>query len=375
MNNNIIIEEVKSEIEENKDFLTVEELNKIYKKYQLSTKEKDLIIDFITENNINFAEIGPTDEDLLTIEEYTNEVLKTADSIDYDALLSKNYDQSTRMYFSEIGKVSLLTAEEEKELGRKIQKGDNEAKKKLAEHNVKLVVSIAKRYQNRGIDFLDLIQEGNLGLMSAVEKFDPEKGFRFSTYATWWIKQAITRDIANSARTIRIPVHIVEKLHKIWGCERDLRKMGMEPTNEDISKLTNIPLDDIEKIKKSDKTMLSLDMTIGDQGDTLLKELIPDPSAGPEEITIIKSALPVLLETIEEIYKPLPKKGEEINKRRQRDKEILIRRFGLLTGEPETLDEIGRDYDITRERVRQIEAKGLRKLRSPAYNTKLKGLL
>jgi len=274
-----------------------------------------------------------------------------------------NIDDPVRMYLKEIGKVALLTAEEEVELAKRMEAGDEAAKRKLVEANLRLVVSIAKRYVGRGMLFLDLIQEGNLGLIKAVEKFDYEKGFKFSTYATWWIRQAITRAIADQARTIRIPVHMVETINKLIRVSRQLlQELGREPTPEEIAKEMNIPEDKVREIIKIAQEPVSLETPIGEEEDSHLGDFIPDEEAlAPSEaaaFTLLKEQLMDVLDTLTD-----------------REEKVLRLRFGLDDGRARTLEEVGKVFDVTRERIRQIEAKALRKLRHPSRSKKLKDYL
>lgn len=272
-------------------------------------------------------------------------------------------DDPVRMYLKEIGKVPLLSSEEEIELANRIEQGDQRAKKKLAEANLRLVVSIAKRYVGRGMLFLDLIQEGNLGLIKAVEKFDYRKGFKFSTYATWWIRQAITRAIADQARTIRIPVHMVETINKLIRVQRQLlQELGRDPFPEEISKVMDLPVDKVREIQKIAQEPVSLETPIGEEEDSHLGDFIPDDDAlAPAEaaaFTMLKEQLINVLDTLT-----------------PREEKVLRLRFGLDDGRARTLEEVGKEFNVTRERIRQIEAKALRKLRHPSRSKKLKDYL
>ena len=274
-----------------------------------------------------------------------------------------NIDDPVRMYLKEIGKVPLLTAEEEIELARRMEEGDEEAKKKLAEANLRLVVSIAKRYVGRGMLFLDLIQEGNLGLIKAVEKFDYGKGFKFSTYATWWIRQAITRAIADQARTIRIPVHMVETINKLIRVSRQLlQELGRDPTPEEIAAAMEIPVERVREIQKVAQEPVSLETPIGEEEDSHLGDFIEDEDApAPAEAAsyiLLKEQLESVLDTLT-----------------PREEKVLRLRFGLDDGRARTLEEVGQKFNVTRERIRQIEAKALRKLRHPSRSKKLKDYL
>lgn len=292
-------------------------------------------------------------------------VLNEEGGIDVDKTVPKNVptDDPVRMYLKEIGKVSLLTAEEERELAIRMQNGDEEAKNKLCESNLRLVVSIAKRYLNRGLTFLDLIQEGNLGLIKAVDKFDYTKGFKFSTYATWWIRQAITRSIADQARTIRIPVHMVETINKLIRIQRQLlQEYGREPTAEEIAKEMGITVEKVREIKKISQDPVSLETPIGEEEDSHLGDFIPDDDV---QAPVDAAAYTMLKEQLMEVLDTLS----------EREKKVLMLRFGLEDGIPRTLEEVGKEFNVTRERIRQIEAKALRKLRHPSRSKKLKDYL
>ncbi len=272
-------------------------------------------------------------------------------------------DDPVRMYLKEIGKVSLLSSTEEVELAKKIEEGDPIAKKKLAEANLRLVVSIAKRYVGRGMQFLDLIQEGNLGLIKAVEKFDYRKGYKFSTYATWWIRQAITRAIADQARTIRIPVHMVETINKLIRVSRQLlQELGREPQPDEVAKIMEMPVEKVREIMKIAQEPVSLETPIGEEEDSHLGDFIPDDDAlAPAEaaaFTMLKEQLINVLDTLT-----------------PREEKVLRLRFGLDDGRARTLEEVGKEFNVTRERIRQIEAKALRKLRHPSRSKKLKDYL
>ena len=305
-----------------------------------SDTEDDIILD---------VEDEPTEEELENIE------MAVPDGV--------SIEDPVRMYLKEIGKVPLLTAEEEKELAMKMEAGDMEAKKRLAEANLRLVVSIAKRYVGRGMLFLDLIQEGNLGLIKAVEKFDYRKGYKFSTYATWWIRQAITRAIADQARTIRIPVHMVETINKLIRVQRQLlQELGREPYPEEIAEKMGLPVERVREIQKISQEPVSLETPIGEEEDSHLGDFIQDDSvpvpAEAAAFTLLKEQLVEVLGTLTE-----------------REQKVLCLRFGLEDGRARTLEEVGKEFDVTRERIRQIEAKALRKLRHPSRSRKLKDYL
>ena len=303
--------------------------------------------------NDDFEE-EPDEEDLAEVEN-----LKIEDFSD-ESFEGVNLDDPVRMYLREIGRIPLLTYEKETELAEKVLQGDEEAKKELAEANLRLVVSIAKKYVGRGMLFLDLIQEGNMGLIKAVEKFDYTKGFKFSTYATWWIRQSITRAIADQARTIRIPVHMVETINKLIRTSRHLlQQMGREPTPEELSKELDMPVERVMEIQKIAQDPVSLETPIGEEDDSHLGDFIQDDdSPAPQDV----AAYTLLKEQLEEVMATLT----------PREAKVLRLRFGLDDGKARTLEEVGREFDVTRERIRQIEAKALRKLRHPSRSKKLK---
>jgi RNA polymerase primary sigma factor len=292
-------------------------------------------------------------------------IVEEASEIDIESTIPKSIavDDPVRMYLKEIGKVPLLSADEEIELAKRMEKGDEEAKKRLCEANLRLVVSIAKRYVGRGMLFLDLIQEGNLGLIKAVDKFDYTKGYKFSTYATWWIRQAITRSIADQARTIRIPVHMVETINKLIRVSRQLlQTYGREPSPEEIAKEMGISVEKVREIQKITQEPVSLETPIGEEEDSHLGDFIPDEDVpAPAEaaaFSMLKEQLVEVLDTLTE-----------------REQKVLKLRFGLEDGRARTLEEVGKEFDVTRERIRQIEAKSLRKLRHPSRSKKLKDYL
>ena len=304
-------------------------------------------------------DVLPDVEDLAGIEEVTDEEIN-----DTDALMdSFSTDDPVRMYLKEIGKVPLLTPEEEVELAIQMSEGNEEAKHRMTEANLRLVVSIAKRYVGRGMLFLDLIQEGNLGLIKAVEKFDYTKGYKFSTYATWWIRQAITRAIADQARTIRIPVHMVETINKTIRVSRQLlQELGHDPSAEEIAKEMDMPVDKVRDILKIAQEPVSLETPIGEEEDSHLGDFIPDEDASePSEA----ASFSLLREQLEEVLDTLA----------PREKKVLELRFGIVDGRTRTLEEVGKEFNVTRERIRQIEAKALRKLRHPSRSKKLRDFL
>lgn len=288
---------------------------------------------------------------------------KTAEESESSFLERGNAEDPVRMYLKEIGKIPLLSSEEEIELAKRMEEGDEEAKKRLSEANLRLTVSIAKRYSGRGMQFLDLIQEGNLGLIKAVEKFDYRKGYKFSTYATWWIRQSITRAIADQARTIRIPVHMVETMNRVNRTSRRLlQEYGREPTPEEIAEVMNLPVERVLEISKISQEPVSLETPIGEEEDSHLGDFIQDehiPVPADEAAhTLLREQLEMVMDTLSE-----------------REQKVLALRFGLEDGKPHTLEEVGREFQVTRERIRQIEAKALRKLRHPTRSRKLRDFL
>ncbi len=301
----------------------------------------------------------PALEELQEIEEVTEEEIA-----DTDALVDTfSTDDPVRMYLKEIGKVPLLTPEEEQDLARRMADGDEEAKRRMAEANLRLVVSIAKRYVGRGMLFLDLIQEGNLGLIKAVDKFDYTKGYKFSTYATWWIRQAITRAIADQARTIRIPVHMVETINKVIRVSRQLlQELGHDPSAEEIAEEMGMPVDKVRDILKIAQEPVSLETPIGEEEDSHLGDFIPDEDASEPSEAASFSLLREQLMTVLDTLTP-------------REKKVLELRFGIVDGRTRTLEEVGKEFNVTRERIRQIEAKALRKLRHPSRSKKLRDFL
>ena len=333
----------------------------------LDTNEVESTYALIEEKGIKVVEHREPLDSELDDEENPNDgvVINKNGEINVEATVPKTLpaDDPVRMYLKEIGKVSLLTADEEKELAKRMEAGDEWAKKRLCECNLRLVVSIAKRYLNRGLSFLDLIQEGNLGLIKAVDKFDYTKGYKFSTYATWWIRQAITRSIADQARTIRIPVHMVETINKLIRVSRQLlQEYGREPTSEEIAEEMGITVDKVREIKKISQDPVSFETPIGEEEDSHLGDFIPDEDALDPVDAAAKS---MLKEQLMEVLDTLS----------EREKKVLILRFGVEDDRPRTLEEVGKEFNVTRERIRQIEAKALRKLRHPSRRKKLKEYL
>jgi RNA polymerase primary sigma factor len=327
----------------------------------------DQVMDALDTNNIVTESSDDDDEepdDVVDDPEFMeDEEVEDMDKIDLSVPDGISIEDPVRMYLKEIGKVPLLSADEEIALAKRMENGDEEAKKKLAEANLRLVVSIAKRYVGRGMHFLDLIQEGNLGLIKAVEKFDYHKGYKFSTYATWWIRQAITRAIADQARTIRIPVHMVETINKQVRVSRQLlQDNGREPTPEEIAAAMEIPVERVREILKISQEPVSLETPIGEEEDSHLGDFIQDDNvpvpAEAAAFTLLKEQLAEVLNTLTD-----------------REKKVLVLRFGLEDGRARTLEEVGKEFNVTRERIRQIEAKALRKLRHPSRYRKLKDYL
>ena len=342
-----------------KNVLEYQEISDYFKDMQLLPDQFEAILDFLEKNNIDVLRLQDNDDDIILDDDDDVEVEKTDLSVP-DGISTED---PVRMYLKEIGKVPLLTAEEEIELAKRMELGDQEAKKRLAEANLRLVVSIAKRYVGRGMLFLDLIQEGNLGLIKAVEKFDYRKGYKFSTYATWWIRQAITRAIADQARTIRIPVHMVETINKLIRVSRQLlQELGREPTPEEIAAEMDMPVERVREILKISQEPVSLETPIGEEEDSHLGDFIQDDNvpvpADAATFTLLKEQLEEVLGTLTE-----------------REQKVLILRFGLEDGRARTLEEVGKEFNVTRERIRQIEAKALRKLRHPSRSRKLKDYL
>ena len=354
------LKELLSLAKKKKNMLEYQEINDHFKDFALSPEQIDKILDFLEANHVDVLRITDDDDDIL-IDDEDNDV--EVEKIDLSVPDGVSIEDPVRMYLKEIGKVPLLTAEEEIELAKRMELGDQEAKKRLAEANLRLVVSIAKRYVGRGMLFLDLIQEGNLGLIKAVEKFDYRKGYKFSTYATWWIRQAITRAIADQARTIRIPVHMVETINKLIRVSRQLlQELGREPTPEEIAEEMNMPVDRVREILKISQEPVSLETPIGEEEDSHLGDFIQDDNvpvpADAAAFTLLKEQLVEVLSTLTD-----------------REQKVLRLRFGLDDGRARTLEEVGKEFNVTRERIRQIEAKALRKLRHPSRSRKLKDYL
>ena len=352
-----------------KNVLEYQEISDYFKDQPLDAEQMDKIFDFLEASGVDVLRITENSADDLMLDDdmdidgLDDEEEVELDKIDLSVPEGVSIEDPVRMYLKEIGKVPLLSAEEEIELAKKMEQGDENAKKRLAEANLRLVVSIAKRYVGRGMLFLDLIQEGNLGLIKAVEKFDYRKGYKFSTYATWWIRQAITRAIADQARTIRIPVHMVETINKLIRVSRQLlQELGREPTPEEIAEEMDMPVDRVREILKISQEPVSLETPIGEEEDSHLGDFIQDDNVPvPAEAaaqTLLKEQLDEVLDTLTE-----------------REQKVLRLRFGMNDGRARTLEEVGKEFDVTRERIRQIEAKALRKLRHPSRSRKLRDYL
>lgn len=354
----------------NDDEVTYQLIKDTFKGINLTEDDFDKILEYLTKNGISSDEVEDVDSVVDDVEEPNDEELineekEDSESASMDLSMPENISigDPVKMYLKEIGKVDLLSADQEKELAIQMEQGSEIAKKKLAEANLRLVVSIAKRYVGRGMQFLDLIQEGNLGLIKAVEKFDYKKGYKFSTYATWWIRQAITRAIADQARTIRIPVHMVETINKQIRVNRQLlQELGREPTPEEIAERMEIPVERVREILKISQEPVSLETPIGEEEDSHLGDFIQDENA---QAPIDAATFTMLREQIAEVLDTLT----------EREQKVLILRFGLEDGRSRTLEEVGRKFDVTRERIRQIEAKALRKLRHTSRSKKLKNYL
>ena len=352
-----------------KNVLEYQEISDFFKDSPLEVDQMEKVFDFLEASGVDVLRITDNSGDELLLDNdmdmdgMEDEEEVELDKIDLSVPEGVSIEDPVRMYLKEIGKVSLLSADEEIELAKRMERGDEAAKKRLAEANLRLVVSIAKRYVGRGMLFLDLIQEGNLGLIKAVEKFDYRKGYKFSTYATWWIRQAITRAIADQARTIRIPVNMVETINKLIRVSRQLlQELGREPTPEEIAEEMDMPVDRVREILKISQEPVSLETPIGEEEDSHLGDFIQDDNvpvpADAAAFTLLKEQLVEVLSTLTD-----------------REQKVLRLRFGLDDGRARTLEEVGKEFNVTRERIRQIEAKALRKLRHPSRSRKLKDYL
>lgn len=353
-----------------KNVLEYNEINDAFRGFELTEDKMDQILEYLEKSNIDVVNSGIEDsgkEDDLLLGDDDDIILSEEDEVeiidDVDVLEGVSTEDPVRMYLKEIGNVPLLSTEEEIELAKRVEEGDEAAKKKLTEANLRLVVSIAKKYVGRGMPFLDLIQEGNMGLMKAVDKFDYSKGYKFSTYATWWIRQAITRGIADTGRTIRVPVHMVETINKTLRMTRTLlQELGREPTPEEVAERLNVPVSRVREVLKISRDPVSLDTPIGEEDDSHLGDFIEDDSAlSPADsaaFSMLREELNTALESLTD-----------------RERQVVELRFGLRDGRARTLEEVGREFNVTRERIRQIEAKALRKLRHPSRSKRLKDFL
>ena len=357
-----------------KNTLEYDEILKAFDGIELTEDKMDDILEYLEKHNVDVLQGKSPDEapdeapdDLLLETDDDELMLNEEEEIeiidDVDVLEGVSTEDPVRMYLKEIGNVPLLTSEEEVELAKRVEQGDEEAKKKLTEANLRLVVSIAKKYVGRGMPFLDLIQEGNMGLMKAVDKFDYTKGYKFSTYATWWIRQAITRGIADTGRTIRVPVHMVETINKTLRMTRTLlQELGREPTPEEVAERLNVPVSRVREVLKISRDPVSLDTPIGEEDDSHLGDFIEDDTvlspADSAAFSMLREELSTALESLTE-----------------RERQVVRLRFGLEDGRARTLEEVGKEFNVTRERIRQIEAKALRKLRHPSRSKRLKDFL
>ena len=353
-----------------KNVLEYNEINDAFRGFELTEDKMDQILEYLEKSNIDVVNSGIEDsgkEDDLLLGDDDDIILSEEDEVeiidDVDVLEGVSTEDPVRLYLKEIGNVPLLSTEEEIELAKRVEEGDEAAKKKLTEANLRLVVSIAKKYVGRGMPFLDLIQEGNMGLMKAVDKFDYSKGYKFSTYATWWIRQAITRGIADTGRTIRVPVHMVETINKTLRMTRTLlQELGREPTPEEVADRLNVPVSRVREVLKISRDPVSLDTPIGEEDDSHLGDFIEDDSAlSPADsaaFSMLREELNTALESLTD-----------------RERQVVELRFGLRDGRARTLEEVGREFNVTRERIRQIEAKALRKLRHPSRSKRLKDFL
>lgn len=348
-----------------KNVLEYQEINDFFADFDIDEEKIEKIYSYLEKNGVDVLRITSNEEEEDIVPEdillEDNEEIDDLEKIDLSVPEGISVEDPVRMYLKEIGKVPLLSADEEIQLAKRMEEGDEMARKRLAEANLRLVVSIAKRYVGRGMQFLDLIQEGNLGLIKAVEKFDYTKGYKFSTYATWWIRQAITRSIADQSRTIRIPVHMSEVINKTYRVSRSLlQELGREPTEQELADAMNMPLEKVREILKVSADPISLDTPIGEEDDSHLGDFIRDETiVGPEDAaaySVLQDQISKLLDTLTE-----------------REQRVLILRFGLKDGRTRTLEEVGKEFNVTRERIRQIEAKALRKLRHPSRARMLKG--
>ena len=350
--------------------LNYDEILNAFNGVELTEDKMDMILEYLEKNHIDILQGKSPDDmpdDSMLLDSEDDILLSDGEEIeaisDVDILEGVSTEDPVRMYLKEIGNVPLLSGEEEVELARRVEEGDEEAKRKLTEANLRLVVSIAKKYVGRGMPFLDLIQEGNMGLMKAVDKFDYTKGYKFSTYATWWIRQAITRGIADTGRTIRVPVHMVETINKTLRMTRTLlQDLGREPMPEEVAERLNVPVSRVREVLKISRDPVSLDTPIGEEDDSHLGDFIEDDTAlSPSDsaaFSMLRAELSTALESLTD-----------------RERQVVRLRFGLEDGRARTLEEVGKEFNVTRERIRQIEAKALRKLRHPSRSKRLKDFL
>ena len=364
------LQQLLTEARKKRNTLDSQEIENFFAGDDLDSDKWDAVYDFLDNNRVDVIHMGADDsleldEDLFLDDEMDLDMEEeiNLEKIDLSVPEGVGLEDPVRMYLKDIGKIPLLSNDEEIEIAKRIELGDESAKKRLAEANLRLVVSIAKRYVGRGMQFLDLIQEGNLGLIKAVEKFDYTKGYKFSTYATWWIRQAITRAIADQARTIRNPVHMVETINRLIRTSRQLlQELGREPQPEEIAERMEMPVDRVWEIMKISQEPVSLETPIGEEEDSHLGDFLPDDHvAVPADVATYTLLHEQLLEVLETLT--------------DREQKVLKLRFGLDDGRPRTLEEVGKEFNVTRERIRQIEAKALRKLRHPSRSKKLKDYL
>ena len=351
------LQELVTFAKKNKNIIELDKINEIFKDFNLNVNQIDRIYDYLDSNDILVIDNDGDDTD----EEIDDALEGSTVKLDNTAVTELMTDDPVKLYLKEIGKYPLLSTEEEISIAQRVEAGEEYAKRLLAESNLRLVVSIAKKYIGRGMSFLDLIQEGNLGLMKAVEKFDYKKGFKFSTYATWWIRQAITRSISDQSRTIRIPVHMSEVINKTYRVSRNLlQELGREPKEEEIAEAMDMTVEKVREVLKISSDPISLDTPIGEEDDSQLGDFIQDETImGPEEAASYSALQEQILKLLDTLT--------------DREKRVLILRFGLEDGRTRTLEEVGKEFSVTRERIRQIEAKALRKLRHPSRARLLKG--
>ncbi|MCC8066483.1 MAG: RNA polymerase sigma factor RpoD [Clostridiales bacterium] len=367
------LESLKTLAQTKKNTLMYDEIMNAFAGMELTEDKMDMILEYFEKNHVDVVQgkmpdgVPDDNADDILLEPEDDILMSDHEEIelinDVDVLEGVSTEDPVRMYLKEIGNVPLLSGEEEIELAKRVEQGDEEAKKKLTEANLRLVVSIAKKYVGRGMPFLDLIQEGNMGLMKAVDKFDYTKGYKFSTYATWWIRQAITRGIADTGRTIRVPVHMVETINKTLRMTRTLlQELGREPTPEEVAERLNVPVSRVREVLKISRDPVSLDTPIGEEDDSHLGDFIEDDTAlSPADsaaFSMLREELSTALESLTE-----------------RERQVVKLRFGLEDGRARTLEEVGKEFNVTRERIRQIEAKALRKLRHPSRSKRLKDFL